>query len=51
MEENEIDQEKLDLNTVAVRRIPPVLVELLINKKKGTRGSRYRCLMLCDEFE
>ena len=34
IEENKIDLEKLDLNTVAVRRIPPVLVELLINKKK-----------------
>ena len=34
MEENEIDQEKLDLNTIAVRQIPPVLAELLINKKR-----------------
>ena len=34
VEENEIDLEKLDLNTVAVHRIPPVLVELLINKKR-----------------
>ena len=51
MEENKIDLEKLDLNTIAVRRIPPVLVELLINKKKCTHGSRHRCLMLCDEFE
>ncbi len=28
MEENEIDLEKLDLNTIAVRQIPPVLVEI-----------------------
>ena len=34
VEENEIDLEKLDLNTVAVRRIPHLLVELFINKKK-----------------
>ena len=34
MEENEIDLEKLDLNAIAVRRIPPVLVELLMNRKK-----------------
>ena len=50
VEENEIDLEKLDLNTVTVRWIPPVFVELLINKK-GTHGSRHRCLMLCDEFQ
>ena len=35
MEENEIDLEKLDLNTVAVCQIPPVLVELFINKKNA----------------
>ena len=34
VEENEIDLEKLDLNTVAVRQIPPVLVELLIKQKR-----------------
>ena len=33
MEENEIDLEKLDLITIAVRQIPPAL-ELLIKKKK-----------------
>ena len=34
VEENKIDLEKLDLNTVVVNQIPPVLVELHINKKR-----------------
>ena len=36
IEESEVNMEKLDLHTIAVLQTPPVLMEILINKKNGT---------------